>query len=175
VGVVPEFRKSLVLRWNASPDFDASPGYIGTDGFVWLSSGWSLEKRLGQPQAGENYLQDVANIVGGHIRRPEKNWPDVTGPNGRQVELSELLKTPEKWKAAIAQLIEETTPTSPDVIDASKRERRRGPPSASRVAPNESIRRRLTPGTTHAPWVKTHVVTMESVILEDRTGRSRRR
>jgi hypothetical protein len=35
LGVVPEFRKSLVLRWDASPDFDASPGYIGTDGFVW--------------------------------------------------------------------------------------------------------------------------------------------
>jgi hypothetical protein len=46
--------------------------------------------------------------------RPEKNWPDVTGPNRRQVELSELLKTPEKWKAAIAQLIEETKPSSPD-------------------------------------------------------------
>ena len=111
---MPEFRKSLVLRWNASPDFDASPGYIGTDGFVWLSSGWNSAKRLGRPQAGENYLSSVASIVGGHVRRPEKNWPDVTGPNGRQVELSELLKTPEKWKAAIAQLIEETKPTSPD-------------------------------------------------------------
>ena len=114
LGVVPEFRKSLVLRWNASPDFDASPGYIGTDGFVWLSNGWNSAKRLGRPQAGENYLRSVASIVGGHVRRPEKNWPDVTGPNGRQVELSELLKTPEKWKAAIAQLIEETKPTSPD-------------------------------------------------------------
>jgi hypothetical protein len=67
------------LRWNASPDFDASPGYIGTDGFVWLSSGWNSAKRLGRPQAGENYLRSVASIVGGHVRRPEKNWPDVTG------------------------------------------------------------------------------------------------
>jgi hypothetical protein len=38
----------------------------------------------------------------------------VTGPNGRQVELAELLKTPEKWKVAIGQLIEETKPISPD-------------------------------------------------------------
>ena len=113
LGIVPEFRKSLVLRWGASPDFDASPGYIGKDGFVWLSSGWNSAKRLGRPQAGEDYLESVAKIVGGHVRRPEKNWPDVTGPNGRQVELSELLKAPEKWKAAIAQLIEETKPTSP--------------------------------------------------------------
>ena len=114
LGVMPEFRKSLVLRWDASPDFDASPGYIGTDGFVWLGSGWGSAKRLGRPQAGEKYLESVARVVGGHIRRPEKSWPDVTGPNNRQVELAELLKTPEKWKAAIAQLIEETKPTSPD-------------------------------------------------------------
>ena len=105
-----------MLRWNASPDFDASPGFIDTGGLVWLSSGWGSAKRLGRPQAGtgENYLSSVASIVGGHVRRPEKNWPDVTGPNSRQVELSELLKTPQKWKAAMAQLIDETKPTSPD-------------------------------------------------------------
>ena len=114
LGIVPEFRKSLVLRWNASPDFDASPGFIDTGGLVWLSSGWGSAKRLGRPQAGENYLSSVASIVGGHVRRPEKNWPDVTGPNSRRVELSELLKTPQKWKAAMAQLIDETKPTSPD-------------------------------------------------------------
>ena len=118
LGVVPEFRKSLVLRWNASPDFDASPGYIGSDGFVWLSNGWNSAKRLGRPQAGEDYLRSVASIVGGHVRRPEKNWPDVTGPNGRQVELSELLKTPEKWKAAIAQLIEDTK-TPATIVDGA--------------------------------------------------------
>ena len=114
LGVVPEFRKSLVLRWGASPDFDASPGYVDTNGFVWLGSGWNSAKRLGHAQAGENYLTNVARIVGGHIRRPEKNWPDVTAPNNRQVEVAELLKTPEKWKAAIAQLIEDTKPTSSD-------------------------------------------------------------
>jgi len=114
LGVVPEFRKSLVLRWNASPDFDASPGYIGTDGFVWLSSGWGSAKRLGRPEAGETYLRTLADILGGHVRRPEKNWPDVAGPNGRQIDIAELLKAPARWKAAIVQLIEETKPTSPE-------------------------------------------------------------
>lgn len=114
LGVVPEFRKSLVLRWNASPDFDASPGFIDTGGLVWLSSGWGSAKRLGRPEAGETYLTTVADIVGGHLRRPEKNWPDVTGPNGRQVELAELLKVPERWKAAIAALIEATKLNGPD-------------------------------------------------------------
>jgi hypothetical protein len=110
LGVLPEFRKSLVLRWDASPDFNASPGYIGTDGLVWLSSGWNSAKRLGRPEAGEDYLNAVASIVGGHVRRPEKSWPDVTGPDGRQVDLGALLKTPERWKAAVAKLIEDTGP-----------------------------------------------------------------
>ncbi len=114
IGVTPEFRKSLVLRWDASPDFDASPGYIETNGLVWLSNGWGSAKRLGQPGAGVRYLETVAKIVGGHIRRPEKNWPDVTGSSGRQLDIAELLKVAEQWKAAIAQLIEDTKPVSPD-------------------------------------------------------------
>jgi hypothetical protein len=102
------------LRWDASPDFDASQGFIDTGGLVWLSSGWGSAKRLGHPEAGETCLRTVADIVGGHVRRPEKNWPDVTGPNGRQVELAELLKAPERWTAAIAALIEATKSNAPD-------------------------------------------------------------
>jgi hypothetical protein len=114
IGVTPEFRKSLVLRWDASADFSASPGYIETSGFVWLSSGWGSAKRLGQPQAGMRYLEAIAKTVGGHVRRPEKNWPDVTASNGRQLDIAELLKVAEQWKAAIAQLIEDTKPISAD-------------------------------------------------------------
>lgn len=113
IGVVPEFRKSLVLRWNASPDFDASPGFIDTGGLVWLGSGWSSAKRLGHPDAGEAYLTTVAEIVGGHVRKPQKNNPDAVGPNGRQIDLADLLKAPERWKAAIAQLIEATKSKAP--------------------------------------------------------------
>jgi len=113
LGVVPEFRNSLVLRWNASPDFDASPGFIDTGGLVWLGSGWNSARRLGHPEAGETYLSTVADIVGGQVRRPEKNWPDATGPNGRQIELADLLKAPERWKAAIAALIEATKSKAP--------------------------------------------------------------
>ena len=102
VGVVPEFRRSLVLRWHASPEFDASTGFIDTGGSVSLGSGWSSAKRLGHPEAGETYLRTVADIVGGHVRKPEKNTPDAVGPNGRQIDLADLLKMPEKWKAAIA-------------------------------------------------------------------------
>lgn len=81
IGVTPEFRRSLVLRWGASPEVSASPGYVETNGKVWLSSAWGTANKLGHPDAGKNYLKEIAEMVHGEVRRPEKNWPDVTGPN----------------------------------------------------------------------------------------------
>jgi hypothetical protein len=47
------------------------------------------------------------------VRTPAKNWPDVVGANGRQVDLEDLLKVPERWKDAIAELIKATERTAP--------------------------------------------------------------
>lgn len=114
LGVVPEYRKSLILRWDASPDVSASPGYIDTGGRVWLSSAWGTANKLGNPAAGERYLTSVAAIINGVVRRPEKNWPDVVGADGHAVDAYDLLKAAEQreaWKAAISQLISETRPS----------------------------------------------------------------
>lgn len=114
LGIVPEFRKSLILRWGASPDVSASAGYIDTSGKVWLSSGWNTANRLGNPAAGERYLASVAAIVNGVVKRYEKNWPDVVGADGHGTDAYDLLKAVERrnaWKAAISQLISETRPS----------------------------------------------------------------
>jgi hypothetical protein len=114
LGIVPEFRKSLILRWGASPDFSASPGYIDTSGRVWLSSGWNTANKLGNPAAGERYLASVAAIVHGEVKRYEKNWPDVVGADGHGIDAYDLLKVVDRrnaWKAAISQLISETRPS----------------------------------------------------------------
>jgi hypothetical protein len=111
---VPEFRKSLILRWGASPDVSASPGYIDTSGKVWLSGGWNTANKLGNPAAGERYLASVAAIVNGVVKRYEKNWPDVIGADGHGVDAYDLLKAADRreaWKAAISQFISETRPS----------------------------------------------------------------
>jgi hypothetical protein len=114
LGVVPEFRKSLILRWGASSDVSASPGYIDTSGKVWLSNGWGAANQLGNPAAGERYLASVAAIVNGVVKKREKNWPIVVGADGHVVDAHDLLKTVDRcnaWKAAISQLISETRPS----------------------------------------------------------------
>lgn len=108
LGIYPEFRKSLVLRWEAATDFILSPGYIETSGRVWLSNGWNSANRLGNIAAGDRYLERVASIVGGTVRRYEKNWPDVIGPDGRAVDVRELLRHADAWREAIAALMDET-------------------------------------------------------------------
>lgn len=47
--------------------------------------------RLGKPEIGEQYLQDVAAILGGKLRRYEKSWPDVVDANGRIIDAASLL------------------------------------------------------------------------------------
>lgn len=111
LGVEPEFRKSPVLRWQASPDFDASPGYIDTSGKVWFGSAWTAANRLGNAAAGDRYLETVAAILEGKIKRYEKNAPDVVGHDGRGADAAVLLSTEDRWKHAIGVLIEETRPT----------------------------------------------------------------
>ena len=114
LGVVPEFRKSLILRWGASPDFSASAGHVDTSGKVWLGAGRNTANKLGNPAAGERYLAAVAAIVHGAVKRYEKNWPEVIGADGHGVDAYDLLKAAERrdaWKAAISQLISETRPS----------------------------------------------------------------
>ena len=108
LGVEAEFRKSLVLRWDASPDFDASLGYIDSSGKVWLSSGWNSANRLGNPVAGDRYLEAVAALIGGSVKRYEKNWPEVVGANGRATDVASLFTASSGWISAMATLISDT-------------------------------------------------------------------
>lgn len=108
LGVEPDFRKSLVLRWQASPDFDASPGYIDKSGKVYMASAWSAANKLGNPAAGERYLAAVAALIHGRVKQYKADWFEVVGDDGRAIDAMQLIRVADGWKAAIAQLIEET-------------------------------------------------------------------
>ena len=107
LGISPEFRRSLVLRWQPSPDVVGSLGYIETTGKVWTGDACGTAKRLKHPPAGENYLQALARAVGGTIRHNH-----VLGSDGRIVDVAALLAHDDAWKQAIAQFVSATKPTA---------------------------------------------------------------
>jgi hypothetical protein len=105
VGITPEFRKGLVLRWMPSPDIKGSAGYIDSNGIVWLGDSFGTAVRLGSEAAANRYLEAVAVAVGGSVRLQPNASPTVVGPSGRTVQLSDLLPVQDKWLAAIAEYV----------------------------------------------------------------------
>lgn len=104
-GVVPEFQKSLVLRWSIDPDTDGSAGYIEPAGRVQLGDGHWAASKLGAPELGLRYLERLADAVGGMLVGLDRTTPRVAGPDGRVVDISALLQVADVWRAAISDLV----------------------------------------------------------------------
>ena len=104
LGITPEFRKSVVLRWQAGPDVMGSLGYVDVDGRGWFGDAWNTAVKLGRTEAGDRYLAKLAGLVGGSVRRYEKGSPVVLGANGKSVDVSRLLDARSEWADAIKQL-----------------------------------------------------------------------
>jgi hypothetical protein len=107
LGISPEFRKALVLRWQRSPDVVGSLGYIESTGKVWTADACSTAKRLNKAAAGDDYVQAIARAVGGAVRHNH-----VVGPKGHIVDAAELLANGEAWKQAIAQFVSAIKPAT---------------------------------------------------------------
>jgi hypothetical protein len=107
IGIVPEFRKSVVLRFVPTADVAGSAGFIEPTGKVWFNDVTAAAVRLGRPEFAERYLAAVASIVGGQVRRYEKSAPAVLDGQGRSIDAKLLLKQAVQWKEAIANLVTE--------------------------------------------------------------------
>ena len=105
LGVTPEFRKSVNLRWRPSADMMGALGYIDVEGRTWLSGACGTANRIGKTEAGEQYLQELAEIVGEKVRHYENAWPDVVDAKGRAADASILLAAGERWKEAMTRFI----------------------------------------------------------------------
>ncbi len=112
MGVEPEYRKALVLRFFPSPDVRASAGYIESTGRVHLGDAWGSADRLGKAEAGEKYVDTVAGLIGGTVRTYEKSVPSVAGADGRTAHIEDLLAKRDEWVNAIATLVRELQETA---------------------------------------------------------------
>jgi len=112
VGIAPEFKRTLVLRWRPSEDRLASAGYIERSGAVWLGDGYHSAKNLGFPDAGDGYVNAIAEALGGKVNRSERGSVTVLGPDGRVADVEALVAIGDVWKREIARLIRDTAPSN---------------------------------------------------------------
>ena len=98
----------MILRWRPSPDIDWHVRiHLHRTGGHGSPAAWGMANRLGKPEAAERYLEEMAQAIGGTVRRYERNWPGVVDANGRPADAAALLGVGHRWKEAIARLITE--------------------------------------------------------------------
>ena len=112
-GIVPEFGRSIILRWHPSADVSASAGFVDASGAAFLGDAVGYATKLGNAPAGKEYLEHVAAMIGGTVRWYENpnTAPMVKDRNGRTLNIVDLLSKATEWKLAIGNLIAETNRT----------------------------------------------------------------
>jgi hypothetical protein len=108
IGITPEFKRTLVLRWRPSEDLEASAGYIESNGKVWMADGFFSAKKLGFPEVGDWYVETIAQTLGGRVNRSGKDQITVLGADGRAADVQALLGANAVWKDAISRLVANT-------------------------------------------------------------------
>ena len=122
IGIAPEYQRTLVLRFAPTPGVRASVGFITTSGTVYVGDPHYYAEQHGRSDIGERYLEAVAMISAGMVRRYDKAQPDVVRRDGRPLDVMSLLRDAAAWKRAITTFIAEFEPASkalanpPDIL-----------------------------------------------------------
>jgi hypothetical protein len=112
LGIEPRFGKSLFLRWRSPNGKALSAGTLEPTGSVWLLKTVTDAKLVGNQAAGARYLEAIAKLTNGSIKRYDNGSIDVRGHDERSLRLPTLMEIAPSWRAAIATLINEITQTN---------------------------------------------------------------
>lgn len=104
--IFPDFRKSLILRWQPGPDLSVSVGVIDNKGSGWFGDAVNQAAKLGKQEAGDRYVETLARLVGGSVRRYAKAAPMVVGSDGRSVDVDRLLSHAPAWQEAMSVFVQ---------------------------------------------------------------------
>jgi hypothetical protein len=109
LGVEPEFGKSLFLRWQSPDGTSLSAGTIEPTGSIWLLKTITDARLAGNQAAGEQYLETIARLGNGSIKRSDNGSIDVRGSDDRSLRLPAIIENAPAWRDAIAKLISDTS------------------------------------------------------------------
>jgi hypothetical protein len=109
LGVEPEFGKSLFLRWQSPDGTLLSAGTIEPTGSIWLLKTVTDTRLVGNQSAGELYLETIARLGNGSIKRYDNGSIDVRGSDERSLRLPAIIENAPAWRDAVAKLINNTS------------------------------------------------------------------
>jgi hypothetical protein len=110
LGVTPEFKRSLILRWTTPEGQSINLGYIERNGKVWTNDVHNkLPGSITVP-----YVRELASALGASTQiSPTSGKPNLATETGGGVLITEVADRLDRWKDCIAILIDAVR-NSPD-------------------------------------------------------------
>jgi hypothetical protein len=99
--VDPEFKRSLILRWQPPSGSSVNLGYIMRDGGVWTDQ--LSQVRYSRP--GSQYLEELARIWSGDVKKDKLGRPWYVTINNRAPGIEQIADKFDGWYDAIAHFI----------------------------------------------------------------------
>ena len=110
IGVTPEFKKSLILRWRAPDGTSRNVGYIKTDGYTWTDAVNWRGSQLGILDITHDYVRELAEAIGGEVKvSPTNSDYRYVALKGHAPRIEQILKYEDAWVRAIERLSERVT------------------------------------------------------------------
>ena len=106
-GIAPEYQRSLVLRSILAPGVAVSAGWISPGGTVYSGDAYYFAEKLGQREIGQRYLDAIAKVAGGIVRRYGNGQREVQGRDGKGLCVASLLRDAGEWKMSVANFVRE--------------------------------------------------------------------
>jgi hypothetical protein len=100
LGVAPEVKRSLILRWTARDETPFNLGYIMTNGDVWTDAVNWKAKDAGMLDLSHDYVTQLARAIDGEVNPGQRgDWYVVR--NGKSPKIDDLLRRQDAWIAAV--------------------------------------------------------------------------
>jgi hypothetical protein len=110
IGVTPEFKKSLILRWRAPDGTSLNVGYVMKDGQTWTEAVNWRGRELGVLDITHDYIRDLADAIGGEIKATSSNDDyRYVALRGHAPKIEKLLEHEDAWARAIDRLGQRVT------------------------------------------------------------------